>query len=545
MTDREMQAAFHQRAMVSEKVAPVLVARTLGSFDLVVVFVAIVLFINNSAGVQFAGPSMFIFWPLAFLTFLISGAFVTAQLGRMFPEEGSLYVWTHKVLGPFWGFFAGFVAWWPGPLVLVAAGILVANFIQRVAAFFTCNGQPCAILTENWQIGVVILGVVAFSTLMSLLRLRLTQNYVNVQFFFYAAAIFLIGLAGVVWLLKGNASATDFSSGWSPFRTDLAGKAGLGISANLTFFSFAILALLGIETPLNMGVEVKGGERSIRTYLLWGCGIVMAAYLWTTWGNMVTIQAGGANGTTGGPEAVGVAMGKPLGVIVALILAWVFLTAAVVYNYAFARLLFVSGLERRLPHQFGKVNRNKVPANAVLLQAAIATIITLLVFFVLGFGTSDPYRYFYALYAGLTIIWCISTALLFLDIFFAKRASPELFERERRVPLWVLYVSGAVGTLANVAAVFFIFIGSWYAKTKDNPTGWTLHDWNYWMVAITAISVISGIAIYAISQAARRGKTDEELLAEGVAEREMAEDLPAGMPPPPAPTGPVVTGGSE
>src|SRR5205823_7971621 len=134
--------------------------------------------------------------------------------------------------------------------------------------------------------------------------------------------------AGVVWLAKGNPSATDFSTGWNPFRTDLAGKAALGLPANLTFFSFAILALLGIETPLNLGVEVKGGEKAIRTYLFWGCIIVMVAYLWTTWGNMVAIQAGGANGTTGGPQAVGAAMGDGLGVVVALILAWVFLTAA-------------------------------------------------------------------------------------------------------------------------------------------------------------------------------------------------------------------------
>ncbi len=103
--------------MLSERIAPALVARTLGPFDLVVIFVAIVLFINNAAGLQFAGPSVFIFWIVGFATFLITGAFVTAQLGRMFPEEGSLYVWTHKVLGPFWGFFAGFVAWWPGPIV--------------------------------------------------------------------------------------------------------------------------------------------------------------------------------------------------------------------------------------------------------------------------------------------------------------------------------------------------------------------------------------------------------------------------------------------
>jgi amino acid transporter len=146
-----------EKAMISEKVAPVLVARSLRPFDLVVIFVAIVLFINNSAGLQFAGPAVFIYWIVAFLTFLITGAFVTAQLGRMFPEEGSLYVWTHKALGPFWGFFAGFVAWWPGPIVMVAAGTLVAAFIQQAFAF-----GDRTILTENWEIGIVELLVIWF-----------------------------------------------------------------------------------------------------------------------------------------------------------------------------------------------------------------------------------------------------------------------------------------------------------------------------------------------------------------------------------------------
>ncbi|MGA9162403.1 MAG: APC family permease [Actinomycetota bacterium] len=506
-------ASKPDETMISEKVAPVLVARTLGPFDLVVIFIAIVLFINNSAGVQFAGPSVFVFWIVAFLTFLITGGFVTAQLGRMFPEEGSLYVWTHKVLGPFWGFFAGFVAWWPGPIVMVAAGILVANFIQQIAAF-----SDNAILTKNWEIGIVVLLVIWFSAAMSLLKMRLTQNYVNVQFFFYAGAIFLIGLAGVIWLLKGNPSSTDFGAGWDPFQGETL---ALGLPANLTFFSFAILALLGIETPLNLGVEVQGGEKAIRTYLFWGCIIVMAAYLWTTWGNMVVIEAGGANGTTGGAQAVGAAIGDWAGIIVALILAWVFLTAAVVYNYAFARLLFVSGLERRLPHQIGRVNKNRVPANAVILQTVIASIIAIIVFFVYGAGESDPFKYFFALYAGLTIVWCISTALLFLDIFFAKRANPQLFEEARRIPVGWLYVCGAVGTIVNLLAVLFIFVGSWY------PTGFpTLAEWNAWMFAIAGISVVAGIVIYLISQSARKGKTDEELIDLGAAEQEIREDMP-------------------
>ena len=232
-----------------------------------------------------------------------------------------------------------------------------------------------------------------FSALMSYLKMRVTQNYVNVLFWFYAAAIFLIGFAGVWWLLQGNGSSTDFGTGWNPFKGD---KLALGLPANLTFFSFAILALLGIETPLNMGAETTGGEKAIRTFRPWGCAIVIVAYLWATWGNMIVIEAGGANGTTGGAETI-VALGRWTGAAVSLVLAWVLLTIAGVYNYSFARLLFVSGIEKRLPHQIGKVNQNKVPANATTLQTVISTIITVVVYFIIGAGETDPYKYFYAL----------------------------------------------------------------------------------------------------------------------------------------------------
>jgi len=178
-------------------------------------------------------------------------------------------------------------------------------------------------------------------------------------------------------------------------------------------------------------------------------------------------------------------------------------------------------VEKRLPHQLGKVNRNKVPANAITLQSAISTILAVLVFFVLGRGTADPYKYFYILYAGVTIVWCISTALLFLDIFFAKRAEPERFERERRIPVGWLYACGAIGFVVNVLAVLFIFVGSWY------PTGFpTLAEWNAWMFGITAVSVVSGIVIYLVSQSTRKGKSDEELIELGEAEREIVEDMP-------------------
>src|SRR5215467_12968501 len=190
------RAATSERAMVSETVAPTLVGRVLNSFDLVVIFVALVLFIPNASTVQFAGSAAFVFWGLGFLTFLIPGAFVTAQLGRMFPEEGSLYVWTHKALGSFWGFFAGFAAWWPGVLVMILAGSLVVSLSQSINS---------SLFSHPWQQGLIVLG------LLGSLRFRLTQNYVNVQFVLYSVCLLLIGISGIVWLAQGNHAANTFA----------------------------------------------------------------------------------------------------------------------------------------------------------------------------------------------------------------------------------------------------------------------------------------------------------------------------------------------
>jgi len=86
-----MATAANDRVMASERIAPGMLPRVLGSFDMVVIFVAIVLFIVNASAVQPAGPAAFSYWILGFLLFLIPGALITAQLGQMFPQEGSLY----------------------------------------------------------------------------------------------------------------------------------------------------------------------------------------------------------------------------------------------------------------------------------------------------------------------------------------------------------------------------------------------------------------------------------------------------------------------
>jgi amino acid transporter len=464
-----------ERVMISERIAPGMLPRVLSSTDMTIIFLAIVLFIVQASVVQPAGPAAFTYWILGFLLFLIPGAFITAQLGQMFPQEGSLYVWTQKALGPFWGFFAGFCAWWPGVLVMVATADLVVTVWQ-----FIRPGD----LSKTWQQMIVILAVLWFSAAMSLLRLRVTQSYANLVVFVYGAAVFVIGLAGVLWLVGGGHAANRFSHAhdWAP------------TSGNWTFFGLVILALLGIEVPLNFGVEIRD-LRAIKKYLFWGSLVVMAAYLWATFGNMVTIPLKDNNSTTGVLSAVqkGFWGSHAFAVIVALVVMWFFVSNTVVYNYSFSRLLFVSGLERRLPPAFGKVNERKVPVNAILAQTVIASIFAIVTFGPWAQNGNFPSQVYLVFQAAVTVIWCLSMVLLFADVFLVKRAFPEKFEEVRVAATPVLFLCGVVGIAASVVGAIVTFKDPW------NAAIFSIGGWRLSLALVGGISVLAAIVIYGMS----------------------------------------------
>src|SRR6266581_2645253 len=110
-----------------------LLPRTLSRVDMLVIFIAIVLFIPNASIVQAtqgAGGTTYLYWVIGIVTFLVPGAIVAGQLYRFMPADGSIYVWTHRALGPLWGFFAGFCAWFPVILAMLAGCDTVLSLVQ-------------------------------------------------------------------------------------------------------------------------------------------------------------------------------------------------------------------------------------------------------------------------------------------------------------------------------------------------------------------------------------------------------------------------------
>jgi len=490
---------------VSERVAGGMLPRVLNTFDMVAIFVSIVLFITNAAVIQSAGPAAFGWWIIGFLAFLIPGAVVTGQLGRMFPGEGSIYLWTQKAFGPFWGFFAGFCAWWPGVLVMVATGTVVLSYLGYV--FPSTIGAA----SVQWQ-GVLIIGFIVLSAVVANQRFRLTQNVVNVVCVLYALAIGLVVLAGVVHVLSGAAPATDPTdwSAWAP-------SADTGINlTNWSFFGLVVLALLGVEVPLNMGVEIKN-ERSITRYLVWGSLAVMLAYLLATWAVMVTVPAadGQSAQVTALASAVGATLAGWLGKVVAILLAAFFLFITVVYNFSFARLVFVSGLDQKLPAAMAKVNKHKVPSNAVWAQTVIASLFALLAFIVLpsiGVGGGAPIetqtKAYDVLQAAVTVIWCISMVVLFVDVVIIIRRFLPRYEETKLARPAVFYTCAVIGGLSGVVAVIATLSGSW-TPLISNDSGTisvagaeiAYGTWFYLVGGLAVLSLLVAVGIYFIGKA--------------------------------------------
>lgn len=507
MTDVGAKPQTHSE-LLSERVAGGMLPKVLNSFDMVAIFVSIVLFITNAAVIQSAGPTAFAWWLLGFLVFLIPGAIVTGQLGLMFPGEGSIYLWTQKAFGSFWGFFAGFCAWWPGVLVMVATGTVVLSFLDYL--FPGSVGQ----LGVQYQ-GLIIIGFIVLSAYLAIQRFRLTQNLVNVIFVLYGLAIVLVFVAGLVYVAGGHAAVTNpwNWSAWAP-----SSSSGFNL-ANWSFFGLVILALLGVEVPLNMGVEIKH-ERSITRYLLWGSVVVMLAYLLATWAVMVTVPAasGASAQITGLVQAVSIGLGGALAKLVAAIFAAFFLFITVVYNYSFARLVFVSGLDKRLPESMGRVNKNKVPSNAVWVQTAIAVLFTLIAFVVLpsfsvGGGTPIDIqtKVYDVLQAAVTVIWCISMVILFIDVVIIIRRFLPQYQATRLAHPAVFYVSALFGGLATLVGVIATLSGSWTPLISNNQGsvsiagaqiafGW----WFYLVAGIAVVSLLVAVVLYLVGRRSAR-----------------------------------------
>jgi len=326
---------------------------------------------------------------------------------------------------------------------------------------------------------------------------------VNVVFALYGLAILAMFVAGIVYLARGHHAAVN------PWAFSQWSSRAHGINfTNWTFFGLVVLALLGVEVPLNMGVEIRD-QRAVTRYLLWGSLVVMVAYLIATWGVMVTVSGADNGVITNVAAVVSIGLGSVPGKITAVVLALFFLFITVVYNYSFARLIFVSGLDRRLPRAMSHVNKAKVPDTAVWVQTVIAAVFTLIAFVIVpsiagGNSANAETKIYDVLQAAVTVIWCISIAVLFADILIILRRYRAQFEARRLAHPVVFWVCSIIGGLASLVGIIATLSGSWNPLLISNNAGSvtifgatiSYGTWFWWVAGIAVVSLGIAVILY-------------------------------------------------
>ena len=358
----------------------------------------------------------------------------------------------------------------------------------------------------------------------SIQRARTVQQLINYGFAATALVVVLIALSAVLWLLRGHPSATSFAD---PALWKISLDPATG---NIFLLGTVTLALLGATGPLMMAGEITSKSRdrgAIVTHFFWGGILVLVAYFVTTWALLV-VEGQNAAFNTGNPvqlvfATVNAGLGKFAGDVTAVCVMLFFICVAIIYNVFFARLLMCGGIDRRLPLGVARLNRNRVPVNAILTQTGIAVAVSAFIFFVLPLFSflGDPATLANKAYlttaGALLLVWSFSFLFPFIDVLLIVVRMPRnVFARSRIAPTPVLVACSIAGIGICLATIADTLLFS-FAPALISNNAWT---------TVIGIYAFLCIGVCAFAGMVASGETDVEQL--NFDRRELEGELHAG-----------------
>jgi amino acid transporter len=452
--------------IVSERVSPFVFKRILTRFDLIALTTALIYYVANSSGLVSFGPYIIGLAVISMLTWYVPSGLATAELGLMFPAEGGIYNWASKGLGRFFGFFAGWLNW----IAIFSGAFFVPN--AAITMLYSALNIP-----PNPD--VILAGTIGFewiAAIIAMQRLRVAQNFVNVVFILYF--ILSLGLlGGGIWWA---------SSHGLPAGTTLSMQSIFGIPGNIFVwgfgFAFLIEALIGFDTPLNMGAEIQTPRKTILQSISISLVLTIVLYIITILGLFLILPYATVNSITGVVDAIRVLSPLVAG-IAGIILMFYYLSNATFAQYMWSRLVVVSGIDKYFPSAFGYVNkRTRAPIVAIAIQAIGGNLFAIWALENVSGGTG-----FLAGVALISVFWIGSYIFLFLSaisIRYGKRW--KNVQRPFKTPAaWFVYPLGLITSVLAVITAFFV-------PNPSIPVG-------TWLITIgvpTAAGIIIGVLIY-------------------------------------------------
>ena len=317
-------------------------------------------------------------WPIVSVFILIIGLCMS-ELVSAYPTSGGIYWWAAKLGGVKAGFYTGWLNLIGLIAILASVSYGCATFLDLTLSTFSTTWYEGYSLTRTFIIFLVIL---AISATINIFSSHLLAVINNISVWWHVAGA--TAVVAILWLLP--AQHASFSTVFATTVNNtgfFGGETGIAfiffvlpISAILTQYTitgYDASAHLSEETKSAADGAAKGIWRSI-FYSAIGGWILLLSFLFAVQ-DVDEVTAGGG--------AVAVIFGQALdtqwmGIVLLISTAGQFFCTTACQTSA-SRMLFAFSRDRAVPgHQlWSKVNKTKIPANAVVITAVLAAAITL------------------------------------------------------------------------------------------------------------------------------------------------------------------------
>ncbi|GEP38324.1 amino acid transporter [Nocardioides psychrotolerans] len=438
-------------------------------------------------------------WPIVSVFILIIG-FTMSELVSAYPTSGGIYWWAAKMGGPKAGFFAG----WLNLIGLIAVTASVAygcaTFIDLTLSVFSESYAGGYSLN---RVFIIFLTVLVLASLLNIFSGHLMAVMNNVSVWWHvvgALAIILILVFlpdnhqsfSYVFTERFNNSGYDGGSSSGMTYWLLVMPFGL-LLTQYTITGFDASAHLSEETQAASEGAAKGIWRSI-LYSAIGGWLLLLAFLFAI-----------PDDATGSPDNAGVGAGGVAYIFTSAldtnVAGTVLLISAVGQFFCLtacmtssSRMTFAFSRDKAIPGSslWAKVNSNKVPANAVMLVAVVAALITLPALVEVNIGTeAEPLIVPTAFYAVVSVA-VIGLYLAFLIPIWLRWRMGDAFEAGS-------WTNGSKYKWMNLVAVAEIAIISVYFVLPFVPAGNPFNeDFSWKFVNYAPVLTLGALAVLAI-----------------------------------------------
>ena len=349
-----------------------------------------------------AGPALLISLIIAaFVAFC--NALSSAQLASVLPRSGGTYEFGRRMLGPWWGFCAG---WMFLTANTVGPGVIALAFGYYLHAVWVVVPARTAAVTAA-----------LIMTMLNAVGIRRSVHVTDV-----VVILSVLSLLAVVVIGLPNAQAVNFT----PFAP--SGVAGILQATGLLFFAYT-----GYSRIATLVEEVRNPKRTIPRATVIALGTATLLYLLVAATALGVLGAARLSQSLSPLEGALAAVGSGVGVII--VAAGALLTT---FNEGLSDLLGVSrvafamGREADLPQSLAHLGRGQNPWRSVVFVGAIAILV--------------------AAFAPFGVAVAVSSFGTLLYYTVTNLSALRLPSQQRTFPRW-LAVAGLIGCLGLALAL--------------------------------------------------------------------------------------------